>query len=747
MTTPPPVVEPFFLSNTKRKWRYSLAMVLLTLSACGETTTPTTLSYAENSPSVPEPPIEIIVEDTSSSLDEGPPEDSSPSDAGISDAGSPADTSSPPLSGETLGNTVIVNPENFDGLFLYGLGISPYSPLSYVGNTPAGTLAIPTVIEFSAEYFQIRVYDMNSESVIEGEQGLIESYPYSLMEDGRIQVDFTSPDTVIEIQQWNNCVYRQDSYELAQPPLFADNLLTWAALESFNPYQCGQWGLPPSEGINVHFLRRMDASSSFEARQATPESPFLFFKVGDELISRIPHIGSNQADGKIVYALTENFPEHLIDEVKLVLEDWNDTIEDAVGNRPFSLSDSPTPAIVPWDPRYRVIAWGTNSDFDGAIAPFVSDPMTGETFDGDVILWLDQIDGIINSYQDFIAENPDYPGLGTEPLPNEMPIDHFHAPLPHQLPEFSPAELPQRVLRRQNFYRRPLNTVVLHQLFMELQMTLSVEGLESYILRDFLTHEIGHNLGLRHNFRASMDKANKPLEISSTSTMDYVVGIPSPGTYDRDAMAYGYGQGASKESYLSCTDEDVEVDPACARWDFGHPVVFFLEVLTKKELQFPLNAPDQQVEAYWQGEEWNLLFNRVRQFLNTEHELWTPEEPVSVFDDLLDRIVCSGECQIHTRIRRWYALYLLYTRFAHNDEWMDFPGLDEEQRNTLWSTYTDLIFDSTQPTILKKTILQKLPTSAVPGAMDTLNSISQQLSELSDPTSEEEELLGFVNDL
>lgn len=244
-----------------------------------------------------------------------------------------------------------------------------------------------------------------------------------------------------------------------------------------------------------------------------------------------------------------------------------------------------------------------------------------------------------------------------------------------------------------------------------------------------------------------MDKDHKAPEVSSSSSMDYVVGLPSPGSYDRDSMAYGYGAGASKETYLSCSDEHVEIDPACARWDFGHPVQFFLKVLNKKELLFPLNTPDGVLEAHWEGEEWNLLFNRVRQFLNTEHELWTPTLPVSVFDDLLNRVVCPGECQVHTRMRRWYALYLLYTRFGHNDEWYDFPPVDETQINTLWTTYTQLIFDPTQPIILKKTILQKLPTSAVPGALDTLNTISQQLSDLNDPNSEEQELLGFVNDL
>jgi hypothetical protein len=675
-------------------------------------------------------------------------EDIAAPDAGIEDVGTlPDEGAQPPIS-ETQGNTIITEPENFDGVFLYGLGISPYSPLSYVGNTPAGTLAIPTVIEFTGEFFEIRVYNLESESTLEGSQGLVESYPYTLLDDGRIQVDFNTPETAIEIQQWNNCVYRQDSYEIAQPPLFANNLLTWGAVENYSPHQCGQWGLPPSEGLNVHFLRRLNANPNFEARTASQNSPFLFFKVGEDMLSRIPSIGPQHADGSIVYALTENFPEHLKDEVELVLEDWNDVLEDAAGNRPFKLANAPTSALVPWDPRFRVIAWGTGSDFDGAIAPFISDPMTGETFDGDVILWMDQLDGIIQSYQNFVDENPDYPGLGTDLLPTETPGGQFRGPNPSQAPQFDQAaDLPRRVLRRQAFYRRPLNTVVLHQLFTKIQMTLSPEALESYIIRDFLTHEIGHNLGLRHNFRASMDKDHKAPEVSSSSSMDYVVGLPSPGSYDRDSMAYGYGAGASKETYLSCSDEHVEIDPACARWDFGHPVQFFLKVLNKKELLFPLDTPDGVLEAHWEGEEWNLLFNRVRQFLNTEHELWTPTLPVSVFDDLLNRVVCPGECQVHTRMRRWYALYLLYTRFGHNDEWYDFPPVDETQINTLWTTYTQLIFDPTQPIILKKTILQKLPTSAVPGALDTLNTISQQLSDLNNPNSEEQELLGFVNDL
>ena len=146
--------------------------------------------------------------------------------------------------------------------------------------------------------------------------------------------------------------------------MFTDSLITWSAVESYRSENCGGQGLPQSYGLNVHYLRRYDTGSNYDPKPVDPEAPFGFFVLdsGDgPLLTRLPHTGPDFPDGEILYYLDPDFPSHLRHLVEEVFSNWNDTIEEAGANRPFKIMNG-GPAIVPWDPRYRVVSWdGTQS--------------------------------------------------------------------------------------------------------------------------------------------------------------------------------------------------------------------------------------------------------------------------------------------------------------------------------------------------------------------------------------------------
>lgn len=133
-------------------------------------------------------------------------------------------------------------------------------------------------------------------------------------------------------------------------------------------------------------------------------------------------------------------------------------------------------------------------------------------------------------------------------------------------------------------------------------------------LQEVVSHEVGHCLGLRHNFKGSMGISRECLENpsctakhgTSASVMDYIamnlpknsshmthVWSPTIGAYDKLAIRYGYTHSASTdaeaavilkeilreaESLQSCYDEENNYgeDPSCIDYDLSSdPVAYF----------------------------------------------------------------------------------------------------------------------------------------------------------------------------
>lgn len=651
---------------------------------------------------------------------------------------------------------VALTPDELAATYVFGITSDPMSMLSLVGGAVAGVSPVTVMLDVADGVAKIRIVD-SAGTPIPSDVGVVEAYPTSELEDGRTLIDLRAPVASLEVQLYAACTYALVEAAPAGDPVHDAGLITWPMQETYESTgSCSQGGLQKSDGVNVHFLRRADANPAFEPRTASPDVPFGFFMAGDPTgqlgsttLDRLPLPADASGNGTIVYHVSKDVPDELLPAVDAVFDGWNDVVETVTGVRPLSWQVADDD-IIPWDPRYRSISWD-KTQVAGAVAPFVSDPVTGEMFGTSVILWMGDIQLLVASYVEFLEQHPDAPWLGYDDARlSRLPAQGTPLWLDGPADLGDGSSLPPRVLRRHVFEQRTFGFEVVRDTWLKLGQSMTTEELTLEVVAEFLVHEIGHNFGLRHNFKGSIDSDGHGPDEPSSTVMDYVIGMGRPGQYDLDAIRYAYGPGAERTDYLYCTDEDVTLDPGCARWDFGHPLVFALDQYDAIAASVPASQNPQQVSQQSKQQGWNETFNHLRDFVNSQYEAWDPELPVDTFTEMLDRVLCAGACTTNPWLRGRLVDYLLRTE---HKGWgfgggtpVPYPALDEEQATALLGSLDLLVKDDGQPLYLRTAIVDRLGGSKVPGAGELLTTLQEHFAAIAEPSEDQAAVIDAIAD-
>ncbi|MBI4242720.1 MAG: zinc-dependent metalloprotease [Planctomycetes bacterium] len=369
----------------------------------------------------------------------------------------------------------------------------------------------------------------------------------------------------------------------------------------------------------------------------------------------------------IVYYVDRSVPAEYRQYVKEGIEAWNKAFEKAGFKNAIIAKDPPAddPNWSAEDIRYSTVRWTAAHNMGYAVGPSQSDPRSGELLNADVLIDSEFVRWWKKSY-DIYAK------------PEKM-LNSFEEI--QKLQRSMPAHLAQRMCFAQagkSFELSLQQTLLICFGLIDLQKGMPEEFLGD-ALRDLVMHEIGHTLGLRHNFKSSSGISNDKLHNKdytrehgvTLSVMDYAPVNFSldqkkqghyysveVGTYDVWAIQYAYmpvyqrgseaevkhsvkpvstpeaelpvlkkiAEQSSNPLHTYGTDEDnwlgpYAVDPLSNAWDLGTDPVKFVTERIELMNQALSKAESRLIES---GDSYDLLREVVANLIISRVRYLTP---------------------------------------------------------------------------------------------------------------------------
>ncbi|MDA0874919.1 MAG: zinc-dependent metalloprotease [Bacteroidetes bacterium] len=298
----------------------------------------------------------------------------------------------------------------------------------------------------------------------------------------------------------------------------------------------------------------------------------------------------------IVYYIDRTVPHELRKWVKEGIEGWQKAYEAAGFSNAIIAREAPDDST--WsaeDMRYSTVRWSAAHEMGYAIGPSQTDPRTGEILNADILLSATFMRGWGSEWADLAGPN----GMLNRMQALETKINLMSA---NELDRLCMAEFGKQ------FEMGLLQTVLLADGALDPVGNVP-EEFYGPALRDLVFHEVGHTLGLRHNFRGSgsidydrlQDTAYTTENGLTLSVMDYAGSNINPdrdaqgdyvnmevGAYDVWAISYGYTPDDAKAAAIARqaanpmhaynTDGDASgIDPLTSVWDLSSDPMAYSE--------------------------------------------------------------------------------------------------------------------------------------------------------------------------
>lgn len=370
----------------------------------------------------------------------------------------------------------------------------------------------------------------------------------------------------------------------------------------------------------------------------TPREPTAgvgFFKTERARIPKITRFSTTDFGRPVKYYI-KFVPEQYKSVFAAALENWNKEFTEILGRSllSFEFIDAGDPRadeFVTGDIRYNIIEWDLNNvTVYGGLGPSVANQFTGEILSANVLV---QGPAIVAQYTRWFELSKTIRrllALGLTAEANELMVGFSREAALEQTRETFSLSLGDSLPMTIHSQRKELEDPMIKNHFEVVPAGVTFETYMVGFFTELIEHEVGHNLGLRHNFKGSLGASDSGSPGSvSRSIMDYV-GRPfrylnAIGPYDRMAISYGYKGVAPLNLNWFCSDDNQGSDrltlalksPECNQTDATSDPFSYLEsrlarlvdllvdvnstsspVWTAKELSTPMNEIFTGLIAY-----------------------------------------------------------------------------------------------------------------------------------------------------